>query len=61
MVITSIVSPLKSEIGMKKEYGEDKRVMDLKEMGAGVKLGLLQSSMIFDNPSLSFTSHLHTL
>lgn len=48
MIMTSIASPRGSEIEFcRKEYGEDKRVMYLKEMGTGVKLGFPQSSIDF--------------
>ena len=40
MIMTSIASPHGSEIGIcRKEYGEDKKVMGLKGMGTGMKLG----------------------
>lgn len=46
--MTSIASPRGSEIVIcRKEYGEDKRVMDLKGMETGVKLGFPQSSLYF--------------
>ena len=48
MIMTSIASPRGSEIVIcRKEYGEDKRVMDLKGMGTGAKLGFPQSSLYF--------------